>query len=292
MSDVHGEQLIFASDSSFKNGYIVDAMLCTDLQSFDDWKQRSEEIRQYNALNQKGLHYKELRPGMDDWPALWPTLKSASMMRGVAVVVRTPPEMSQANDQIVKSLIQLGMNTGRHNWKVSEYVKMVGLASLVGAIAGAIPQDIRSVRWVSDSDPMFNHADQLLDIKEAVEHALELNDKKSVREIEIRTKHKPQPDQWAFDLVNVLDLYAGAVGDILFESEVDKDISRSLWSPGENERRNMKIANIGGWFLQDNYNPLRRYTFDFGPIQREGEMLKHSVACVTGASFDSDRRLT
>jgi len=279
---LRGEELVFSSDSSFKNGYVVDAMLCTDMQSLDEWRLRNEEIRNHHALGMHGLHYKDLKPTQENWAAIWPTMKSAAMLRGVAVVVRTPPSMIDPNVQIVVDLKKKGLMNHKHDWKAMEYVKMVGLTSLLGAIAGAVCTERSSVLWVSDSDPMFNNSDQLEDIKDAVTHALDVHVSHEMGSVEVRTKRKPQSDQWAFDLVNILDLYAGAVGDVLFESTVSDDGKRTEWTPSLNDRRNMKIANVGEWFIKDIHNPLMRYTFDLGPLLLEGDVVKHTVSCLSG----------
>jgi len=285
--DLRGDELIFSSDSSYKDGYFVDAMLCTDRASLIEWQARNEDIRKNHALDSHGLHYKDLRSNHESWSALWPTMKSASMLRGVAVIVRTPPQMVDSNVRIVEELRAKGLMSHEHDWKPLEYVKMVGLASLLGAIAGAVCTGSKSICWVSDSEPMFNNEEQLADIRGRVDHSLTINLPYSMGPVEVRTKRKPNHDQWAFDLVNILDLYAGSIGDLLKQSKGRDDNQRSHWEPGENERRNMNIGNIANWVLQDTHNPLKRHAFDLGPFLRDGDVIRHSVTVVSGRPLEA-----
>lgn len=279
--DLSGSRLMIASDSRAKDGYVIDSVVCTNERNFLKWAERSEQIRQHHPLDDHGLHYKSLRYGSSFWNALWPSLHSACLMEGVAVVMRTEKQLIDSNIRIVQELISQGLSSTNHDWKAKSFTEMVGIAGLVGAIVGAVSSPSQGVHWISDHEPAFGKSDQFQDVLNFIGRASGISTPHELGRTSVSTPLlvKDHP-LWARDFVAIVDLFAGGVGDALQDASVDEDTGRAMWEPGENERRSMKSGIISNWFWLDSYTPLKRLAIDVQLSKDYGHPPKLSVSWV------------
>ena len=279
--DLSGSKLIIASDSRMKDGYVIDSVLCTNEKNFLEWAKRSVQIREHHALDEHGLHYKSLRYGSTFWNALWPSLHSACLMEGVAVVMRTKKSLVDENISIVEALLAAGLGSTNHDLMVNQYATVVGVSSLVGAVVGAVSSPEQDVHWISDHEPPFGKDDQREDILNFIGRATGLSTPHGLGRASLITPLlvADQP-LWARDFVAVVDLFAGGVGDALEDAKMDETGERALWKPGDDKRRSMKSGIISNWFWLDNFNPLKRLAVDVELSKNDSGDRKFSVSWV------------
>jgi len=279
--NLSGSKLIITSDSRQKDGYVIDSVLCTNEKNFLEWAERSEQIREHHALGSHGLHYKSLRYGSTFWNALRPSLHSACLMEGVAVVMRTEKQLVEENIRIVQDLMAKGFSTTKHDWKAKPFTEMVGITGLVGAIVGAVSTPGQDVQWISDHEPPFGKDDQLHDVLGFIGRATGISTSHGLGRASVSTPLTvTDRPLWARDFVAIVDLFAGGVGDALQDATKDEATEHALWEPGGDERRSMKSGTISNWFWLDHYNPLKRLAIDVQLSKGEGQQPKLSVSWV------------
>lgn len=228
-----------------------------------EWAKRSMEIRQHHRLDEHGLHYKALRYGSTFWKAVWPSLHSACLMDGVAVVMRTEKKLVDENIRIVENLLSKGISSTNHEWKAKPFTEMVGIATLVGIIVGEVSSPGQEVHWISDHEPPFGKDDQLQDILNFVGRATAMSTPHGLGRASVSTPLLEVGNPLlARDLVAIVDLFAGGVGDALKVASMNEDTGYCCWEPVEGQRRSMKSGTISNWFWLDNYNPLKRLAID------------------------------
>lgn len=263
--DLSGSKLMIASDTRYKkdDGIIIDSILCTNERNFSNWLSRNTAIRAHNTVPEKGLDYTELRYNSTQWAAVAPSLKSASMLDGLAIVIRYHRSLMDYTTQVVAELQAKGISTTRHKWKPEQFVRIVGMSGMVATVIGTLSVADQDVHWISDHDyPLENHnmREDVLDLiakatHQCVPHPLGKASFSTPQLVDPREK------QIAKDLIAIADLFAGGVGDTILGSSYVAD-NFHLWEPDETNSRKMMAGVIGNWFWLDEFNPLKRIALD------------------------------
>lgn len=280
--DLSGSRLLVVSDTREKDGYIIDSVLCTNEASMAPWEERRKAIRAHHVLGDHGLHYKELRPDFGPWAAVWPSLHSAAMLHGLAVVVRTPKALSDMNRSMIAGIQAQGLSVTAHEWKPHCYAEMVSTASLIALCVGLCSVEGQALHWLSDHNEAFRNPEQRNDMLNSMNRALRINVPHALGPTSISTPLLPEYAEDARDLVAIVDLFAGAVGDTMEDVPSPVNDDAVVWQPGENERRATKVGTINHWFFMEKGYPLRRRAFDLSYAPKADGQMNIGVALLHG----------
>jgi hypothetical protein len=263
LPDLGESKLILVSDSREKNGFVIDSVLCTTERSLLEWEQRRQIIRRWYPLDSHGLHYKSLGPSSPHWGAVQPSLHSAAKLNGLLLVVRMSKELVAANSKAVSSIQAKGLSKTNHPWKPDQYVYMVHVVSLVSTLIGLVAKPGQDVHWISDHEPSFYNADQREDIFRAAGHATGISMHHRLGRTSLSTPLMPSYSEQSRDLVSIVDLSAGSMGDTLEVTTHTSDTNSTVHIDHIVEpRRRDKVRAIASWFFSPGIGELNRLVFD------------------------------
>ena len=232
--DLSGSPLVITSDSRKKDGYVIDAVYCTNNDCLIPWMSRSKKIRSANNLNGRGLHYKDLRHGGNHWTALQPTIHSASLTKGVAIIMFYSEEVHLMNQKVISKAINSSLPRTKHRWKTGPLVEIVGMVSLLASVIGIMSHPQQRVHWISDHELLFEKEKQLADLNSFLNHSISLCCENELGLCSIETTRLPEPEDWKFDITAIPDLFAGGMGDVIVEAE-GRGENISVWTPVTSE---------------------------------------------------------